>query len=169
MEEKMWITVLEVAKELNNTIALKSNDCSTVRNQINRLFPGSVQKVVMPGSGRRQGMAWAIPLADKEKILEALKPGRVEIQPVVKEKLKGSASGRAKEIFEKAGWVCYLLACEPVGTPDLVMFKDGVTRYREVKATGDRVSKEQWSEIFRLRGLGFDAWVCDDQGTDWPI
>ena len=153
--DSLFVSLQEVGGKLGFT----KNHC--VRN-IRKRFPDLITRHRDEVTGQ---LIHVIP-ADKEKlVIDSFcdqAPPRRATGP------KGSAAERVRNIFEKEGWVVHLLTPQPIGTPDLIMYKGGIIRYREVKAPSDGVRKEQWAEIYRLRNLGCDAWICDDRGVDWP-
>jgi hypothetical protein len=145
------------------------NEITHLSRDVKRRFPELLSKRRIDNQGH---LVWVIPVAKKEELFLSLgyssKDGIIkDVDPQVYE-TNFSASARAKRVFEQDGWTAHFLTPNPVGTPDLIMHKAGIIRYREVKASSDGLRKEQWEELFRLRGLGFDAWVCDDEGVDWP-
>jgi len=153
--DEQFVTVQDVGKKLGFS-----------HSHSHRNIKKRFSDIIIRKRGPSGHSVYQIPVNKEQEVLDYFNgintipaPGRQE---------GNSAARRVKTTFESQGWVAHILTPDPPGTPDLIMHKDGVTRYREVKARGDGLRKEQWAEILRLRVLGFDAWVCDDEGIDWP-
>lgn len=64
--------------------------------------------------------------------------------------------------YESKGWeVIKLMKCNKNGYPDLMLLKDGTTRFIEVKKPGGKIAELQKYRIKQLRQQGFDAVVMD--------
>jgi len=64
--------------------------------------------------------------------------------------------------YTKQGWlVVKLMKTNQNGIPDLMLLKDGITKFIEVKKPGGVISELQKYRIKQLRKLGFEAVVMD--------
>ena len=64
--------------------------------------------------------------------------------------------------YTKEGWlVVKLIKTNTNGIPDLMLLKDGTTRFIEVKKKGGIIAPLQKYRIEQLREQGFDAVVMD--------
>ena len=64
--------------------------------------------------------------------------------------------------YTKEGWlVVKLIKTNTNGIPDLMILKDGTTRFIEVKKPGGKIAELQKYRIKQLRQQGFDAVVMD--------
>jgi len=64
--------------------------------------------------------------------------------------------------YTKQGYlVVKLMKTNRNGMPDLMLLKDGTTKFIEVKKKGGIIAPLQKYRIEQLRKFGFDAVVCD--------
>jgi VRR-NUC domain len=154
----MYISILDVAKELGDKAAIKNNDCHIVLGQIQRLFPGVVHKVRISGTGSRGGMKWAILVDDKERILKGL--SQVQVAPTQTASTKIDWENRCADELKSQGYVT--IVTKQAGTPDVIAFRrrDGGgfdLVFREAKGPRDSLSREQHETLARLKFEGVDA------------
>jgi Holliday junction resolvase len=73
--------------------------------------------------------------------------------------------------YKDEGWtVVKTIKLSEAGYPDLFMFKDGVTIFREVKSGSDTLKPLQKHRLNQLIAQGFDAkCIHETKGVIYPI
>lgn len=73
--------------------------------------------------------------------------------------------------FKDEGWIVVkTIRLSESGYPDLFMFKDGITIFREIKSGSDTIKPLQKHRINQLIAQGFDAKCIHEQkGVIYPI
>jgi len=163
----MWISILEIGRELKNRAVVENNDCSVLRNQIQKVFPGIIQRVRLPEtkSGAKDGKMWAVPVEYKEQILREFQSGTID--PVSQRLYLGKKDKigweqRCAEELKAEGFVTIIT--REKGLPDVLAFRKRPNGgfdlvFREAKGPGDGVRKEQHEMLARLTAEGVDAGV----------
>ena len=154
----MYISIVDVAKELGDKAAVKNNDCHILRKQIQKLFPEAVYRVRMSGTGSRGGLKWAILAADKQRILTEM--AKAHTVPAQNTRTKIDWENRCADELKSQGYIT--IVTKQAGTPDVIAFRkregggfDLV--FREAKGPSDSLSREQHETLARLKSEGVDA------------
>ena len=81
-------------------------------------------------------------------------------------KITGSAlQEKVSKQLESEGWyVVNLILTNRNGIPDLMAIKDGITKFIEIKGSGDRLSSLQRRRIEELRAIGCEVLVVGSDG-----